>query len=397
MSAVVLGHPGWRAQTAWLAQITAIMLAAAIPLSNALTTIFSVLLALFCLLSFDRVTWRKSLTHPVSIAILGFVALTLIMSFSSVGLQKDVSLAIRKSLRLLYFPLFLPLFSAQKTRNSAMLTFIACIFVSVIAGIINGWAFFKDTIFTSLFIAYAIFMLLHLSVDYKQYRVPALALAIFFVGYLFFWCTGRVGQILCPILVGLFLWQRGYIKRAFFAPASATIGLLIIGFLSLPNSFLQRQTQALQEIYDYLHSARATAPEQSSMGTRLVLATNSLTLVKCHPVMGWGSGAFRQAYAQHAPESSIHKVERANPHNQYLLTWVELGLPGILILFLIFFRLIQEYRGQRFLEGYLGVGLVASIMIGCCINSWLLDFTSAFFFTFFAALCCANKFSRLTT
>lgn len=397
MSALVLSNIGWRANVAVGAHILALSLGFVIPLSNALTTIISSLLVFTCILYMDKATWRKVLNNPTTLVILGMVALTAINCFASIGAHKDMVLAMRKATRLLYFPLLLPLFTQRKWRHFANIAFLVAVLISVVVAMIHTWAFFKDTIFTSLFVSFAIFMLLHYSVDFKRYRFISVPLILFFSFYLFFIGTGRAGQLLCLMLGILFLWQRVRLSQKIVMPTLIVTSIMACGLLTVPSSFVERQAKAINEVRDYFSMVEANISHESSMGIRLILARNSLDLIKMQPLTGFGSGAFKEAYNRYAPEAQYHQVVRANPHNQYLLTWVELGLPGLIALLLLFASLLKQFLPHRNLEAFLGMGLCLAVMVGCTMNSWLLDFTSAFFFIFFAAVYAGMQLSRSTT
>lgn len=375
-----------RAYFGTAAGLLAIAMAAAIPTSVVATSVISVLLATICVFNFDRKTLLAVVTHPVTIAILIFVAINIIDSFYSIGRDREISQALRKYSRLIYFPLLLPLFTKIYWRNAAVVAFVIAVFISVLAAMFAGKVVFKDSIFTSLFVAYTIFMLAHYSVDYKKYRSLIIPTAVFFTCYLFFINIGRAGQFIFVMLFLLFAWQRFRNNLKHLTIATLVLIVVIAGSVLVPSSFTARQTVAMQEIQQYMANDEIAVPHESSLGTRLILVHNSLQLIKLRPVFGWGTGSFAAAYQKFAPEAQSKDIKRVNPHNQYLLTWVELGLPGLISLLYLFLAMaIVFYRSQE-LNGYLGLGLVTAFAMGCSMNSWLLDFNSAFFFVFFAAV-----------
>jgi O-antigen ligase len=368
------------------AGILALGMAAAIPLSVAATTVISIILAITCIFSFDRKTLISVFKHPVTITILIFIAINIIACAYSIAESREISHAFRKYYRLLYFPLLLPLFTNMRWRNAAIVTFLVAVFISVIAAMLAQVVVFKDSIFTSLFVAFAIFTLVHYSIDSKKYRSLTVPVAIFFTYYLFFMNIGRAGQFIFVMLFILFMLQRLRYSFKYLCLAATLLIAIVAASILVPSSFAERQTIAVHEVQQYINSDEIAVPHESSLGTRLILARNSLELIKLKPIFGWGTGSFAAAYRQYAPEAQIKDVKRVNPHNQYLLTWVELGLPGLLSLLSIFCALAVVFYKSQQLTGYLGLGLVAAFAMGCSMNSWLLDFTSAYFFVFFAAV-----------
>lgn len=370
-----------------VAHVLTIFFIAAIVLSNSLTTIISLLVAIAAILCLDSTKLKVIVKHPVTIAILIFIALNVIAISYSMAAKPEIYQALRKYTRLLYFPLLLPLFYLHSWRNAAIITFIVTVLVSVLAALSAQIVVFRDSIFTSLFVAYSIFILAHYTLDYKRYRLLTVPLILFFTYYLFFINIGRIGQLIFILLFVLFAWQR--VKHTIKAQLLMIIPLILIITISivLPSSFMRRQNIAIQEASEFLHNANIS--HESSIGTRLILAQNSWQLIELKPWFGFGTGSYRAAYAKFASELPS-KEPRVNPHNQYLLTWVELGLVGLVSLLYLLFTLMRTFWKQHNTSGYLGFGLVIALACGCCLNSWLLDFTSAFFFVFFAAVFAAG-------
>mgnify|MGYP006285137837 CR=1 FL=1 len=84
---------------------------------------------------------------------------------------------------------------------------------------------------------------------------------------------------------------------------------------------------------------------------RLAIWDEVLSIIREQPVLGTGLGDYRQEIVDRFRESGFNKgiLSRLDPHNQYLSTWVAMGLPGLLTLILIFYLLIvpSYRRGQR--------------------------------------------------
>lgn len=367
-------------------QILAVAFAISIPIANVLTTSIGLLLLLACILGMDRNTLAIVLKHPTTIAIMIFVGLHIAAISYSIADQAEILQALRKNIRLLLFPLLLPAFMhSNRLRHYAILAFCVAFFISIVSSLLINSLLFKDTIFTSLFAAFTIFTLAHYSMDYAKYRWLSLPSIGFLTYYLFFIATGRVGQILFILLFMLFVWQRFAHTAKKQLCSIAILACIIMSSLLLPSSFTSRQALAIREIKQYLYSANDDAnAKNTSMGLRLTFYKNTWEIIKIKPFLGWGTGAFKAAYAKYAPQPHADNIVVSNPHNQYLLTWAQLGIPGILSLLYLFYTLCSSFLGYRKIEGFLGTGLMCAIMFGCSINSWLLDYTSMFFFVFFA-------------
>jgi len=77
-----------------------------------------------------------------------------------------------------------------------------------------------------------------------------------------------------------------------------------------------------------------TEHKPSSIGERLEYYRRSLDLFNAHPFMGVGAGGFPASY-ENAVRGTASPPTR-NPHSEYLLKAVELGVPGLALLLGLF-------------------------------------------------------------
>jgi len=153
----------------------------------------------------------------------------------------------------------------------------------------------------------------------------------------------RVGMVMTPALLGL-----GYLFYCKFRPALKW-GLVVAGIAALCVMF-------------YLHSDtidRFTDP------VRVDLRKTAISAIKEKPVFGWGTGYV---------EPFIHSEERAHSlgietpytfnhfHNQYLENMVQFGIPGILILLVLFGWML--WKGIRE-KNYLLLSLLVIYVLFC--------------------------------
>jgi O-antigen ligase len=382
---MILTRQNFTAQFELAAKACAIATIFFIPLSNSLTTIFSLLCLVCSVLSFDKQKISYLLQHPLTKCVLLMLACYLVGIVYTVGTSADVLQALRKSGRLLYIPILLLLFNKAQWRQHAVFAYVAGVFVMVAAKIGIEPLLFKDSIFTSLFIVYALFILGHLSFDNTSSRWFTIPSMLMFTYYLMFINVGRTGQVLLFLLYALFCWQRFGFNFKKQAIAILCLAALVTVTIMIPSSFSRRQAIAATEVQNFLRNSTAPIAE-SSMGLRMTFAQNAMQLVKLKPIFGWGTGGFPQAYAQTFPDSFNNSTNTVNPHNQYLLTTVELGLVGIACLIYLFLRLFYEFWISKDHNAKLGVGLVVAVGIGCLANSWLLDFASMYMFVVLAGV-----------
>ena len=206
---------------------------------------------------------------------------------------------------------------------------------------------------------------------------------------------GRTGQLLIFMLFCLFCWQQFKSNFKYLIMSGLLLLVVVGGITLLPSSFAVRGEIAKNELQHFIERDHVVMPHTSSVGLRLLMAHNSLELIKQKPLFGWGTGSFKAAYSRFVPYENIDKQEdRANPHNQYLLVAVELGIVGLLALLYFFVSLAREFLKSDSLDAKLGFGLLCTIAIGCLVNSWLLDFASMYFFVLLAAVFIAGTEAR---
>ena len=96
-----------------------------------------------------------------------------------------------------------------------------------------------------------------------------------------------------------------------------------------------------------------------STGLRLEFLTNSLKISKNSFWVGYGTGSFRYIYNKKFPlYGGEQQLLVHNPHNQYMLTLVELGVIGLLSLLMMFAVMLYESRLLPNLEKYLVQGVI---------------------------------------
>ncbi|HJQ62933.1 MAG TPA: O-antigen ligase family protein, partial [Burkholderiales bacterium] len=101
---------------------------------------------------------------------------------------------------------------------------------------------------------------------------------------------------------------------------------------------------------------------------------NTLSVIADQPLIGVGTGGFAQAYAEKVKGTG--KVATQNPHNEFLLMWAQLGIAGLIALIWLFWRQWQlAARLPTRMETDLARALVVTMVIGCMLNSLLLDHT----------------------
>lgn len=166
--------------------------------------------------------------------------------------------------------------------------------------------------------------------------------------------------------------------------AIASVVLVLLGAVAFmfPASQLYTRTAS---VFDQLSRWHPEKADESSVGQRLEFYNNSLKIFRANPVLGVGTGNFATAYARTVEGTSMDRT--ANPHNEYLLTAVQLGLVGLAALLYMFFT--QWRFGGKIdnpEERIMARGLVLAMVVGCLFNSLLTDYTEGLLYFWMSAL-----------
>lgn len=167
---------------------------------------------------------------------------------------------------------------------------------------------------------------------------------------------GRSGYVVCLVLIvwGFAMW-RGF--KGILVGFAAAVLIAVVAF-SASSSVHDRVMKGVNEINNYTSSS-----EESSLGIRMVLYSTTWKMILEHPILGIGTGGFKQRFSAIAAEkyTGWRASPAEDPHNQYLFVTVENGLVG-LATFLFMIGMILKYC----LRG----GSIYGKMAAGCLLAW---------------------------
>jgi O-antigen ligase len=375
-----------------------IALGISIPISTVLDNILLVAILVLWLAA-GRYRERIAIVreNPVAIAALAlFGLLTLGLVYGT----QDAGSGIRylgKYVDLLFVPVFLTCFQDAKSRERGLLLFciagVAAVLISYMAstGLMvdapllprtaeNPYAF-KASITHSLLVAFTsyVFMLLARQERRPRYRNGYVVLSLLAAHNVVFMNWGRTGYLVLVVLL-VYFFIMTYGRRGLLFGAMAAV-LISVTAYTTSTAFHNRIDAATGEFQAWGPARPAT----TSIGQRLEFYTTTAGIIREHPLIGTGTGSFPGEYA-HAVEGQ-GKVATENPHNEYLLITVQIGLIGLASMICLFWA--QWRSAARFAEPFyrdLARGLVLMFVVGCLFNSLLVDHTEGLLFAWFSGL-----------
>jgi putative inorganic carbon (HCO3(-)) transporter len=188
-----------------------------------------------------------------------------------------------------------------------------------------------------------------------------------------------VGMALCGVVAG-------YVRGKLFLVGS---GVLALGFLIampqlIPESLSARMAQTTTDV-------GATEQLDDSSQTRLILWEAAIDMTMENPVFGKGFKTFPELKGQYT-KIQVHESDN---HNMYLYVASQMGVPAVVTLLLIFWRMysqgVQLYRrSEDPFARAIGMGaaaMVACIALANMFGSRMVDISvTAYFWIYLAAL-----------
>ena len=222
-----------------------------------------------------------------------------------------------------------------------------------------------------------------------RYAYALLTLAI--ISNLMF-SGGRTGLVAFLALLGLFvLWQlKDRIVTALLITAISTIALLAASYWFIPH-FQERIDLAVQEVTDYENHLDGGVSE------RIVMAKHAWHIFKNDPLLGVGTGDYKNLYTQRHNELTPKWRIYSHPHNQFLYTATVSGVIGLVVLLILYFP--PSLLRLPFNDGRDDIRIAIAVWMGVVsvFGSYLWRSQTSVFFVLFACLAWAALGSRKPT
>lgn len=182
---------------------------------------------------------------------------------------------------------------------------------------------------------------------------------------------GRTGYVMVLVLLGLGSWWQ--VPKQWRLLSGVMVPLLILGAsLSTSNHVRDRIGQIYKESIYYTQQSDAS----SSAGWRLNAWLRSSQAIASRPITGFGVGSFVPAvkrFETGEKDQIFGTSLSSNPHQEFLLWGVELGLLGVILLATMFFIVITDAQRFALPVRNATLSVLAVICVACFFNSALYD------------------------
>ncbi|MGK4443213.1 O-antigen ligase family protein [Yersinia enterocolitica] len=388
------GLPTMHRYVAGLSCTTAFLLGIGLPTSNFIMNL-SLVLALICVLLNRDTRYVKTLAKN---PLIWLPAITFLLLAISLLWHHNLygNVMVSKYLKLLYiFPLALFFLLSRSLVSSFIKGFLLANAVILAASLWVGFLHlplgeinplnphvFKLQITHNFFMALAAVMWLSLAFKHQGIKRGCYGLLVVLAIYnIVFMVQGRTGYV--ALAAAFSVW--GILSLSVRQRLGMVVCVLIIGaiIVFVPNRAVERVERGMAEVKVCLTASQGNADVScdSSMGLRTQFIIESVKLIKEAPLLGHGAGGF--GFTNPQIGYSI------NPHNEYLMQTVQLGVVGLALFlgwmwcyFRAAWRLPQETRS-------IFIALLASYLISHLFNSFLLDSSEGHLFVILTAILCS--------
>jgi O-antigen ligase len=387
-----------RAGAAWCVAL----LGLALPISTGADNVLLALIVLAWIAALPahwRESWRAFVsTPPLIAAAVFFAALVIGILYSPVPAPVAWSTSASKYSELVMIVALLWAAVSEKTRRRALYFFLTAIALNLVVSYSLGFALvdsfpglrgypaypigFRLSVTHNILVSVGAFAALLLAREAKTPAVRAGLVAFAVIcGYnVLFMVIGRTGYVLLAVLVAYFFVTS---FRGWRGPAACAV-VLACAFSGAYYGSANFHSR-VDAIASDLSRWQPGAGDSTSVGQRVGYYRTSAQIVAEHPLTGVGTGAFPDAYARQVKGTDAPAT--TNPHNDYLYVGVQLGVPGMLLMLVLYGTAWHSARRlPSRLERDLARGVVLTMAIGGLFNSVLLDHTEGLLFAWAVAV-----------
>lgn len=373
-----------------LTQMLGVLLVFVLIVSTAMVNVILFLMLTSYLLSGNyaskwQLIWTSSVAR-VSLLLFGLFLLGILYTSASFS---EVRATLSSYRELWLIPIVISIFNQAQWQQRAYYAFLVIIAIAVLASFSmrlgwlppgkpnEDWVPFKGRIAFGFFLAFAIYLMIHHTMQAKTLRKRLCwgAFAALSTFDLLFLISGRTGHVVFIVLIALLLFQYRVQARKYWLALFIALSVFATITVLTSPSIKSRLVDIERAV---------THPETSDIGLRLIFWKTSVRIIAEHPLFGAGTGSFTRESLMH--EIDHPKTSGNNPHNEYLMIASQLGLVGLSVFIWLLYRMYAESKKIQQPYHYASQGLVVAMAVGCIFNSFLRDHAEGHFFAIYLAM-----------
>ena len=198
----------------------------------------------------------------------------------------------------------------------------------------------------------------------------AILMAIASFGLVLFVMSGRSGHVVAIALLSLaIMWELPKKYRTVVVLLPFMMALVLF-FAS--TKVRERLTQVTTEVQAYSTSVEPT----TSSGVRLGLWRRATQSIAQHPLVGSGVGSWSTEYNRLQREQNPAHIDidgNGNPHQEYLLWGVQLGIPGFFLFAILLLAVFRDSLKMQTQYARATQSALVALAVACLFNSSIYD------------------------
>ncbi len=255
----------------------------------------------------------------------------------------------------------------------------------------RDFSLFHHTSYASMYALFSIGIILFFLLNKKKILDKLIAIFLLVILCAFIFILGsRAGIIAAIIVPGFITMYYLWINKKWFFLLTCLIIFIALPFFILHNH--PRFIPVVEFINTPRDSIKMTSPE--NIMVRYNIALQSMELIKQNFFSGTGTGDVKDALMELYRQKNITFAldTKLNSHNQFLETFIGLGIPGILSLaLLIFYPLYSGFKTNTDYQSGLLIAFSLIIITNFMFESMLNTQAGTVFFAFFYCLLCSVR------
>ncbi len=370
--------------------------------------LFAVLIFLLWLIKADfKSDFHQLKNNKLVIAVFLYLLVHVIALLWTADMQFGLY-TLNKQLKFLFVPIFM-LFVKREHVKYYILAFLLSMLLSEVwsYGIwfellpLYGGATLEDPIplmshitYTPFLTIAAYFLLYYFLFDSSVGKLKKITYGVFIltISVNVFINGGRAGQVMFLAMIAITIFQF-FTGKAFKA---AIISLIVLfttfsTAYTLSEIFKHRVDLATSQFTNYKEFLKSTPnPGEeflgSSVGERMVFAVSSWEIFKEHPILGVGTGDFKNEFAKKLSINAPYVEIVENPHNMYSLILAQFGLLGLTALLYMFYTQIKiaTNSNEEFVRK-IGIALPLLYLLIMLSDSYLMAHMTGLLFIFISS------------
>lgn len=205
-------------------------------------------------------------------------------------------------------------------------------------------------------------------------RFCAIAVCLLALGNVFFLLQGRSAHVVAILLLTLaIMWQ---IPRKYRVVIVALPFLFVIALYLSSTKVQSRMDSLKKEVQTFSFKQGVDVDSNNSSGIRLHFWHRALQSIAEHPMAGSGAGSWSNEFNRlERIRNSLHGDIQplGNPHQEYLLWGVQLGIPGILLLLVLLLSILKDTLVMETATARAAQSALLALAVACLFNSSLYD------------------------